>query len=228
VWSDDKCVIQRAFLTEIAEFGCRCNQSGSRDSPTGNELNLRMLGGHIAIFQLVTKHVGCLGIQWEGMCALANFCHPTKPTKKPLGDVSFVEVILANMNKCPNSDDVQWLGCVTTARLVHRMKGDAERVEKSGGIAVAVAAMKAAHPSIENLQNNGCCALSRMSKWDECRPLIVKAGGASAIASVMEKDWWEDTQLRERACNVMERSSSAKKPCWPCCLSCSPDGGFLF
>jgi hypothetical protein len=201
LWSDDKAAIVRTMI-EIADLGFRASYKYKE-----NEVKMRVLGGHIALFQLMTKHVGCLGIQWEGMRALANCCR-LEPTKKLLGDIGFVEVILARMNKYPESGNVQRLGCVTIAKLVRAMKDNAERVEKSGGIAVVIAAMKA-HPNIAKLQDSGRRVLSRMSEWEEYRPLIVKAGGASAIAFIMEKDW-EDPELCVRAYNVMERL--AKKP----------------
>jgi hypothetical protein len=81
------------------------------------------------------------------------------------------------------------------------VKVNAERVEKSGGIALVIAAMKA-HPNIDILQKHGCCALFHMSEWEEYRPLIVEAGGASVIASIMEKRMHNSRQL---AYDVMGR-----------------------
>jgi hypothetical protein len=92
--------------------------------------------------------------------------------------------------------------------LVKGMKINAERVEKSGGVSVVIAMMKN-HPNIETLQMRGCRALFCMSEWEECRPLIVEAGGASVIASIMEK-FTEDSQLRQVAHKTMEKL--VKKP----------------
>jgi hypothetical protein len=43
-----------------------------------------------------------------------------------------------------------------------------------------------------------------MSEWEEYRPLIVQAGGATVIASIMEKRM-DNPQLRQLAYNVMGR-----------------------
>jgi hypothetical protein len=195
LWSDDKCVIQRV-LTEIADIGCRDS------SPYENEEKIRLLGGHTAVFHLLCKHVGCPEIQQQGMRALGNFCR-LKPTKKLLVDIGYVEVILARMEKYPKSERAQRLGCFDMAKLIPRLKGNAERVEKSGGIAVVIAAMKT-HQNSEMVQISGCRALYYMSEWEEYRPLIVKAGGASAIASIMEKHW-DQSELYALANNSMKR-----------------------
>ena len=88
------------------------------------------------------------------------------------------------------------------------MKDNAERVQKSGGIALVIAAMKNC-PDNERVQDFGCQALSNMSEWEEYRPLIMKAGGASAIASAME-NYWDHPKLRERASKALEKL--VKKP----------------
>ena len=201
LWSDDECVIVMA-LTEIAKIGFR--DASSRE----NEVKIRLLGGHTAVFQVLQKYVGCLEIQEQGMCALGNLSQLMQ-TKKLLGDIGCVEVILARMEKYPDCERVQRYGCSTVRDLVSGMKDNAERVEKYGGIALVIAAMKA-HASSVRVQDRGCMALSNMSEWEEYRPLIVETGGASAIASVMEKHR-DHPQLRAHACNAMERL--AKKSC---------------
>jgi hypothetical protein len=201
LWSGDKWVIVRA-LDEIADFG---DEDVAPDYE--NELKMRVLGVHITVFQVLKKHAGCLEIQEEGMRALGNLSM-LLPTKTLLGDIGCVEVILARMEKYPDSVRVQLCGCYVIGKLVNGAKGNAGRVEKSGGIAVVIAAMKA-HPHCEELQDDGCIALSKMSEWEEYRPLIVEAGGASAIAFVMEK--CRDHPLAsKRAYNAMERL--IKKP----------------
>jgi hypothetical protein len=195
LWSDDKCVIERA-LKEIASIGFRDHASRYE-----NEDKMRVLGGHTAVFQLLQKHVDCLEIQDEGMCALGNLSL-SMPTKKLLGEIGCVEVILATMEKYLDSERVQHLGCYVIGRLVDSMEGNAERVEKYGGIAVVIAAMKA-HPNSEELQNHGCIALLYMSGWEDYRPLIVEAGGASAIAFGVEKYGADNAQLRKNAYTAM-------------------------
>jgi hypothetical protein len=176
LWSDDEIVVKGA-LTEIANIGLR-------DAPPHeNELEMRGLGVHITVFQAVQKHAGCLDIQEEAMCALGNLSMLIE-TKKLLGKIGCVEVILARMEKYPDSESVQDYGCFLIAQLVDGAKENAERVKKCGGIALVIAAMKA-HPNSEELQNEGCSALSNMSQWEEYRPLIMDAGGASAIYFVM-------------------------------------------
>ena len=194
LWSDDGSVIVRA-LTEIADI------SSENTWWDENEVKMRELGGHIAVFQLVQKHVGCLEIQKQGMRALGNFCRLI-PTRKLLGNIGCVEVILARMEEYPDCDRYQLLGCSAIANLV-RMKDNTERVKKSGGMAVVIAAMKT-HPNNETLQSHGCRAFSSMSYWKEYRPLIVKAGGPSAIGFVMEK-YSDHPALHERAYKTMER-----------------------
>ena len=216
LWSDDKSAIVRA-LTEIADIGLR------NASP---EVKIRVLGGHTAVFQVVQKYVGCLEIQKEGMRALGNFCR-LKPTKTNLGEIGCVEVILASMEQYPDSECVQRHGCLVIGNLVRGIKDNAERVEQSGGISVIIAAMKA-RPNSEKLQSLGCWALLHTSEWEEYRPLIVKAGGASAIGSVMEK-YWDHPELRELAYNAMGRL--IKTPICPCRTtllvnSCSKHGNF--
>jgi hypothetical protein len=70
--SDDKCVIARA-LTKIAELSIHRNYSGRRDSPEENEVKIRELGVHVAVLQVLKKHVDCLGIQQPGLRAVVNF-----------------------------------------------------------------------------------------------------------------------------------------------------------
>jgi hypothetical protein len=200
LWSDDKCVIIRA-LSDIANLGVR--DPGSKE----NETKMRVLGVHTAVFQVIQKHVGCPRIQVEGMRALGNITFFT-PTKELLGDIGYVEVVLARMGQHPDSLVVQLLGCSNIRSLVRGMKVNAERVEKSSGIALVIVVMKA-HPNIDTLQKHGCAALSRMSEWEEYRPLIVEAGGASVIASIMEKHM-DNPQLHQLAYSTMEKL--VKKP----------------
>ena len=200
LWSDDKCVIVMA-LTEIANIGFR------DVSPRENEVKIRLLGGHTAVFQVLQKYVGCLEIQEQGMCALGNLSQLMQ-TKKLLGDIGCVEVILARMEKYPDCERVQRYGCSTVRHLISGMKDNAERVDRSGGIALIIAAMKA-HTSSERVQDRGCMVLSNMSEWEKYRPLVVEGGGASAIASVME-NYWDHPKLRERASKTLEKL--VKKP----------------
>jgi hypothetical protein len=195
LWSDDKSVIVRA-LTQIANIGFR------DVSPRENERKIRILGGHTTVFQVLQKYVGCFEIQKQGICALGNLAQ-LMPTKKLLGDIGCVEVILARMKTYRYSERIQWYGCSTLRHLVSGMKDNAERVEQSGGIGLIVAAMKA-HPNNKMVQDRGCMALANMSEWDEYRPLIIKAGGASPIASIMDK-YKDEPQLRDRAYKAMEK-----------------------
>jgi hypothetical protein len=201
LWSDDKCVIERA-LTEFANLGRRSNYSVRSDSLEENEVKIRVLGVHTAVFQVLQKHTGCLEIQAQGMRALGNFSRFVL-TKKILGDIGCVEVILDNMNKHPESETIQLYGCFGIGNFVRGVNDIAERVKKYGGIALVIAAMKA-YPDNEKLQECGCRALLNMSEWEEYRPLIVEAGGASAIASTMEK-YRDHPKLREGAYNAMEK-----------------------
>jgi hypothetical protein len=195
LWSDDKCVIERA-LYEIADIGFR-DASPSYEY----EDKIRMLGGHTAVFQVLKKHVDCLGIQEQGMRALGNLSM-LLPTTTLLGEIGFVEVILASMEKYPKIETVQQYGISVIGNLVDGMKCNAERFEKSGGIAVVIAAMKA-HRKSEVLQNDCCVALYRMSKWEEHRPLILEAGGVSAIAFVVDKYRDKAPFVSQLACITM-------------------------
>jgi hypothetical protein len=200
LWSDDECVIIRAlkYITDVA-----FRDPGSEE----NESKMRLLGGHTAVFQVIQTHLDCVEIQEEGMRALELFSY-FMPTKELLVDIGYMEVILARMERYPDSLVVQLRGCMHIGLLVNGMKVNAERLEKSGGIALVLAAMKA-HPNIDILQQHGCCALFHMSEWEEYRPLIVEAGGASVIASIMEKNM-ADPLLHQLAYSSMERL--AKKP----------------
>jgi hypothetical protein len=194
LWSDDKCVIQGA-LSKIADIG-------QRDaSPHEKELKVRVLGGHTEVLHVIQKHGDCLEIQAEGMRALGNLSK-LKETSKLLGEIGCVEVILAGMENYLDSETLQRYGCYVTGRLVSSMKGNMERVEKTGGIARVIAAMKA-HPNCKKLQYHGCTVLLRMSRWEEYRPRILEAGGASAISTVMEK-YREDPELRQRSFSAMK------------------------
>jgi hypothetical protein len=153
LWSDDKRVIQRA-LYKLANIGFK------DDSPYENELKMRVLGVHTAVFQVLQKHVGCLKIQEKGMAALGSLSM-LRQTQKLLGDIGCVEVILASMEKYPYSERVQDYGCFAIERLVEGLECNAECVMDPGGIAVVRAAMKA-HPNCEELQDHGCCLLSTM------------------------------------------------------------------
>jgi hypothetical protein len=187
LWSDDdECVIKRA-VKEIADIG-------ARDAPPyENELKICMLGGQTAVFHALKKHIACIEIQAEGMRAVATLSRLMQ-TKKLLGDIGCVEVILASMEKYPDSEYIQMIGCYLITSLVGSIKANAERVEKSGGIAVVIAAMKA-NPNSKELQKYGCSVLLPMSQCAEYRPLIVEAGGVSAIALVVER-YRDDPELR--------------------------------
>jgi hypothetical protein len=196
LWSDDKCVIFSA-LTKIIDIGT------SDDPPYENEVKMRVLGVHTAVFQVLHKHIGCRQIQEQGMHALGNLCM-LFPTQKLLGEIGCVEVILAMMGKYQGSLTVQGFGCYVIGKLIHRMKGNAERVEKSGGIVLVIAAMKA-HPNCQVLQGICCILLSCMSEWEKYRPLIVAAGGASAVVFVVEKYRGNDPEeLRKHAYKAMQ------------------------
>jgi hypothetical protein len=196
LWSDDTGVIQRT-LKEIADIGLKCKKYREK-----NEVKMRVLGVHAAVFQLLQKHIGCLEIQQQGMNALGNLCM-LMHTAKLLGEIGCVEVILARMEKYPDSETVQHFGCSVIGRLLFSMNGNVERVEKSGGIAVVISAMTA-HPNCEQVQYHGCIALAYMSEWEEYRPLIVEAGGVSAIAFVIEK-YRDDPKMRKKAYIAMEK-----------------------
>jgi hypothetical protein len=193
LWSDDKSMIQRALI-EIADIG------DSDAPPHENELKMRGLGVHIAVFQVLQKHIGCLEIQEEGMCALGDLSL-LLPTKKLLGEIGCVEVILASMEKYPEFEYIQAIGCFTISKISN-MKANAERVEKSGGIAVVIAAMKT-HQNSETVQDCGCYVLSIMSEWEEYRTRIVEAGGTIVIASMMHK-YRDHPQLRKRSFDAMK------------------------
>jgi hypothetical protein len=106
------------------------------------------------------------------------------------------------MEKYPDSEKVQQYGLHIIGGLVYRTKGNAERVEKSGSIAVTIAAMRA-HPSSERLQYYGCTVLSHMSEWEEYKSLIAEAGGTSAIAFVIATK--DHPKVSKCASNAMER-----------------------
>jgi hypothetical protein len=195
LWCDDVGLVQWA-LREIANIGLR------DAAPHENELEMRVLGVHSAVFQVLHKHDGCLAIQEEAMRALGNLSHLLE-TRKLLGDIGCVEVILASMEKYPDSESVQEYGCFLIAQLVDRTKYNAERVKKYGGIAVVIAAMKA-HPNSKEVQEDGCIGLSNMSEWEEYRRLIVEAGGASAIAFAIEKSG-DSQELRKEAYDAMRK-----------------------
>jgi hypothetical protein len=196
LWSDDEDVIEKT-LTEITYIGLRDTSVDYK-----NELEMRGIGVHITIFQVFQKHAGCLAIQEGGIRALANLTMLMSTTKR-LGKIGCVEVILASMEKYPESKRVQEFGCCVIGNLVFEVKDNAERFKISGGIAVVIAAMKA-HPNSEKLQNHGCNVLENMSEWEEYRPLIVEAGGASAIAFALENSG-HSQQLRQDAHDAMER-----------------------
>jgi len=124
------------------------------------------------------------------------------PTKKLLGDIGCVEVILARMETHPHSMRIQLLGCLAIGKIVYRMKDNAERVQKSGGVALIIAAMKT-HPNSEIVQRRGCRTLFFMSEWEEYRPLIEKEGGVSAIASVVEQ-YRDHPELHKLASKAMK------------------------
>jgi hypothetical protein len=67
-----------------------------------------------------------------------------------------------------------------------------------------MAAMKA-HRNSEEVQHDGCSVLSNMSEeWEEYRPLIVVAGGASAITFVIET-YRADPESLEEAYDALDK-----------------------
>jgi hypothetical protein len=106
------------------------------------------------------------------MRALGNLSK-LMPTKKLLGEIGCMEVILASMEKYPDCERLQLCGSFAIGNLVQRMNANAERVQKFGGIALVISAMKA-HPTSYDVQQYGCHVLSDMGKWEEYRPLIAR------------------------------------------------------
>jgi hypothetical protein len=157
LWSDDKRVIARA-LYKLASIGFG---GFGDDSPYENEVQMRVLGVHTALIQVLQKHVGCLLIQEKGMAALGSLSM-LRETQNLLGDIGCVEVILASMVKYPDSVQVQLYGCFAIENLVAGLKcNNAECFMESGGIAVIRAARKA-HPNCEELQDHSSYLLCTM------------------------------------------------------------------
>jgi hypothetical protein len=191
LWSDDRNVIENA-LTGLADL-CHHDDDDERE--------ICRLGGHMAVVQVLKKHMDHVLIQEEGIRALWNFTYPTL-AKVLVGDIGGVEVILTGMKRYPEYEFVQRAGCGAIANLLWETKLNAESFEASDGIAQVIAAMKN-HPDNEDVQVNGCGALFNMCEWAEYRPLIFAAGGAVTIATVMEK-YSNNPRVREASQNAMQ------------------------
>jgi hypothetical protein len=169
-----------------------------------NEREIRRLGGHMPVVQVLKKHVDHVLIQVGGIRALGNFvCANPTLAKALVGDIGGVEVILTGMKKYPEYASLQRAGCGALSNLLRETKRNAERIEASDGIAQVFAAMKD-HPDNEDVQAFGCSALFNMCEWAEYRPLIFAAGGAVTIATVMEK-YSDNPRVREISQYAMER-----------------------
>jgi hypothetical protein len=138
----------------------------------------------------------------EGIRALENCTHPAL-ARVLVGDIGGVEVILAGMRKHPTYTNVQQVGCGAIANLLFETKRNAERFQESDGIAAVISAMKA-HPENEDVQLGSCGALLSICEWAEYRPLIVAAGGAVAIDTVMEK-YGDNPRVREMSQDAMQK-----------------------
>jgi hypothetical protein len=191
LWSDDRNAIEKA-LTNLADL-CHHDDDDERE--------ICRLGGHMAVVQVLKKHMDHVLIQEEGIRALWNFTYPTL-AKVLVGDIGGMEVILTGMKRYPEYANVQRAGCGAIANLLWETKRNAERFEASDGIAHVIAAMKD-HPDNEDVQVNGCGALFNMCEWAEYRPLIFAAGGAVTIATVMEK-YSDNPRVREASQNAMQ------------------------
>jgi hypothetical protein len=198
LWIEDDRTAIAAALTGLTDLCYETN-----DLRGTNKRETRRLGGHVAVVQVVKKHVDDPLIQEEGIRALSNFTHSAL-AKVLVGDIGGVEVVLAGMKRHPQAENVQWVGCGAIANMLHETKRDAARVEESDGIAQAIAAMKA-HPEDEDVQFHGCGALEIVCEWAECRPLIFAAGGAVTIATVMEK-FSDNPRVRRFSQDAMQAS----------------------
>jgi hypothetical protein len=202
LWIEDDrkgCAIAQRIeeaLTGLADLCC----DKITDLSEVNERELRRLGGHMAVVQIVKKYVDDALIQEEGIRALLNCTNPTL-AKVLVGDIGGVEVILAGMKRHPQAENVQRMGCGTIGNLCET-KRNASRFEESDGIAQVIAAMKA-HPENEDVQVYGCVALENMCEWAEYRPLIFAAGGAVTIATVMEK-FSDNPSVRQSSQDAMQ------------------------
>ena len=178
--SDDPAII----ADSLVDLGNLCAHDLT-DLSVANEREIRRLGLHTAVVQVVKKHVDDALIQEEGIGALLNFTFSTL-AQVLVGDIGGVEVILAGMKRHPDNANIQWWGCGAIGNLLYETKRNAERLEESDGIAAVIAAMKV-HPNNEEVQCNSCYAIWRMCEWAEYRHLIVAAGGLVTIAKAMEK-----------------------------------------
>jgi hypothetical protein len=209
LWTSDSTPVIKTALTEIANHPQFSGGASIRE----DEVNMTcvLLGVHAAVVHVLQKHVDCLEIQEEGMEALILILSPvlfSMPTRKALCDIGWLEIILTSMQKYPDSEAVQMGGCFVIGGIVYSFEDDSS----SDCIAVVIAAMKnKAHQNSKRVQEIGTHVLSTMiHHWEESKPLIVKAGGASAIAFVMEKYAEDDTELCEFATNAMVKLT--KKP----------------
>jgi hypothetical protein len=197
LWSGNQTTIEQA-LTDLADL-CHDDTTCTFQA---NELEIRRLGGHMAIVQVLKKQVDAVLIQEEGIRALCNCTYPAL-AEVLVGDIGGLEVILAGMRKHPKNINIQGAGCGAIANLLHETKRNAERLKESDGIASVISAMKA-HPENEIVQSSSCGALVNMCEWAEYRPLVLAAGGAVTIANVMEK--YSDTpRVFEVSQDAMQR-----------------------
>jgi hypothetical protein len=196
LWSEDRSVIEEA-LTDLADLCC-----DETDAFKANELEIRRLGGHMAVVHAAKKHVDNAPIQEQGILALCNLTGPTL-AQELVGDVGGVEVIVDGMKRHPEVARIQSLGCAAIGNILHATKRNAERVEESDGIAQVIAAMKA-HAEDEDVQYESCYALLRMCEWAEYRRLIIAAGGATTIAYVM-KEYSHNYKVRYVSHRVMQK-----------------------
>lgn len=178
LWTDQASRVSAA-LYELANL-C-CNSSAKE-----NRVRTFDYGGHLFCMGVLRKFFGVLEVQEAAMCALVNVSC-LAASQASIGAAAGAKLIVACMNRHPDSDLLQRRSCMCLNNLV-RDENNATRLIKAGGAEAVVNAMHE-HGLDATLQRAGCSVLYRLCRFSPlAKEAIGSAGGVSAIGRALEQD----------------------------------------
>lgn len=145
-----------------------------------------------AVLVIMQKFEDVVGIQTRSCALLASFGHSVGMASYSLG---MRAAVLNAMAKFPDSPKLQGSACAAIVGL-----GSLRTPEGRSDESMITALVKAMqiHPDDYDVQQNGCLALSGLSRGGESnKALIVDSGGLDVVALASQKFWgdkgWKDS-----------------------------------
>jgi hypothetical protein len=180
------------------------NLAYRNDETQKNQRDVCSEGGHLDVLSVMRQYPANGEIQKEAISALANLAAYSPEAQSMIGSDRGIEHILAAMRDHSNDAKLQDDGCCALWIMVDLNLPNALRLKRDEGMKTVVQAMRS-HSENDYLIQDAC---SLMENYCDLDPLlkrdVFKAGGASALAGILENFRMED-ETRKAACHALHR-----------------------